>query len=165
MAKGMADLEAIYRRYGLLVERRCRRIVGPADARDAAHETFARAVRKLESFRGEGERLAWLYRISTHVCLNVMRDRKRRGDAWLGEVAAARPTAAHGEDVIVDRQAALRALDAIHDELTQALVVHVYLDEMSQGEAADLLGISRATANTRLGAWKARARVLLGEHP
>jgi len=154
----------LYRRYGHLVERRCRDIVGPADARDAAHETFARAASKLESFRAESERIAWLYRISTNVCLNLLRDRGRRDAAWLEAVDHARPRQTSGERV-AEREAALRAERNRADELTRALVVHVYIDEMSQGEAADLLGCSRATANTRLGAFRERARALIGDQP
>jgi RNA polymerase sigma-70 factor (ECF subfamily) len=158
----IAELEALYRKYGHLVERRCRRVLGAGDARDAAHEAFARAMAKLGDFRGEGERVAWLYRISSNVCLNMLRDRKRRGAPWLEEVGRAADTISDGERSAGQRQAALRALASIDDELTRALVLYVYVDEMSQGEAADLLGISRATANTRLAGFREQARAVLG---
>jgi RNA polymerase sigma-70 factor (ECF subfamily) len=158
----MQELEALYRKYGHLLERRCRRLLGAAEARDAAHEAFARAVGKLESFRGEGERLAWLYRISTNVCLNLLRDRRRRGAAWVDEVGRALEASSDGEHAAAARQAALRALEAVDDELTRRLVIHVYIDEMTQGEAADLAGVSRATANQRLASFRERARAVLG---
>jgi RNA polymerase sigma-70 factor (ECF subfamily) len=165
MALSMEALEEMYRRYGLIVERRCARILGsPSDARDAAHEAFARAAQKLQSFRGENDRLAWLYRISTNVCLNVLRERRLRGESWLKNAQAAldRPVA-DGERAAAERQWATRLLAAADDDLTRALVLHVYIDEMSQGEAAELLGISRATANARLGRFRQSARSLLEE--
>jgi RNA polymerase sigma-70 factor (ECF subfamily) len=159
----MKELEGLYRKYGHLVERRCRRLLGSqADARDAAHETFARAAARLESFRGESERIAWLYRISTNVCLNLIRDRNRRGADWVGEVSRSLDAISDGEEAAAERQAALRAFGAIDDELTRSLVIYVYLDEMSQGDAAELVGVSRATANTRLAAFREQARALLG---
>jgi RNA polymerase sigma-70 factor (ECF subfamily) len=159
MALEMADLEAMYRKYGLVLERRCTRILGsPSDGRDAAHEAFARAAAKLATYRAENEKLAWLYRISTNVCFNMLRDRKRRGEAWLKKVADTKPADAQADS----RMSAMSLLETVNDELTRALVVHVYLDEMSQGEAADLLGISRATANTRLGTFREQARAALG---
>jgi RNA polymerase sigma-70 factor (ECF subfamily) len=159
----MQELEALYRKYGYLIERRCRRVLGRVDeARDAAQEAFARAAARLSSFRGESERIAWLYRISTNVCLNVLRDRRRRGAAWTAEVSRTFDGDSDEERAAGQRQEALRALDLIDDDLTRALVLHVYIDEMSQGEAADLVGVSRATANARLALFRQKARTVLG---
>ena len=159
------ELADMYRRYGLLLERRCTRILGShAEGRDAAHEAFARAAEKLESFRGESDRLAWLYRISTHVCFNVLRERRTRGGDWQRQVSEAMDAPRPGtEDATAGREWTERLLALAEDETTRSLAVHVFLDEMSQGEAAELLGISRATANARLVRFRERARALLQE--
>jgi RNA polymerase sigma-70 factor (ECF subfamily) len=161
----MDMLAELYRRYGLLVERRCARILGnPADGRDAAHEAFARAAEKLATFRGDSDKVAWLYRISTNVCLNVLRAQRRRGIPWQDHVRAAQDAALPRDEEAAhaERQVAVRLLGAIEDELTRALVIYVYLDDLSQGEAADLVGVSRATANTRLGRFREQARAWMG---
>jgi RNA polymerase sigma-70 factor (ECF subfamily) len=159
MQMSVDQLEAMYRRYGLAIERRCARFLGSgADARDAAHETFARAAAKLASYRGEGEQLAWLYRISTNVCLNVLRERKSRGHDWREDVRASAPGAIDGARRAHDRHIAGRILDEIDDDLTRELVVSVYIDEMSQGEAAERAGVSRQTANIRLQRFLERVR-------
>jgi RNA polymerase sigma-70 factor (TIGR02960 family) len=48
------------------------------DAEDAVQEAFLRAWNARESFGGEGNLRAWLYRIATNVCLDQITRRERR---------------------------------------------------------------------------------------
>ena len=57
----------------------CYRILGSVqDAEDAVQETLLAAWRGLPAFEERASVRAWLYRIATNRCLNVLRDRKRR---------------------------------------------------------------------------------------
>jgi RNA polymerase sigma-70 factor (TIGR02960 family) len=57
----------------------CYRIVGSLqDAEDLLQETLLAAWRGLERFEGRASVRAWLYRIATNRCLNMLRDRGRR---------------------------------------------------------------------------------------
>ena len=57
----------------------CYRIVGSVqDAEDGVQETLLAAWRGLEQFEGKASVRAWLYRIATNRCLNVLRGRRRR---------------------------------------------------------------------------------------
>jgi RNA polymerase sigma-70 factor (ECF subfamily) len=75
---GSVDAEGLYRRYGPMVLRRCRRMLRNEDtAADAMQETFVRVLRR------QGDLVvahpsSLLYRIATNVCLNVLRDSRRR---------------------------------------------------------------------------------------
>lgn len=57
----------------------CYRMVGSfEDSEDLVQETFIRAWQKRETFQGRSSLRAWLYRISTNVCLDFLRGRARR---------------------------------------------------------------------------------------
>jgi RNA polymerase sigma-70 factor (TIGR02960 family) len=57
----------------------CYRILGSIqDAEDMVQETLLATWRGLEQFEGRASVRAWLYRIATNRCLNVLRGRRRR---------------------------------------------------------------------------------------
>src|SRR5271156_4405235 len=57
----------------------CYRMLGSGfEAEDAVQETMLRAWRHAEGFEGRSSIRSWLYRIATHVCIDMHRQVQRR---------------------------------------------------------------------------------------
>ena len=54
------------------------------DAADMTQEVFLRAYRALGTFRGESKFSVWLYRLTTNVCIDFLRSRRRHPTVSLG---------------------------------------------------------------------------------
>ena len=136
------------------------------DAEDAVQETMLRAWRARDTFGGGPLLRAWLYRIATNVCLDVIRRRSRRlttmrsfaevpwlqpyPDHLLDEVAAVED---EPDVVAVTREtielAFLAALQVLPPRQRAALIARDVLG-WSAVETAGLLGTSVAAANSAL---------------
>lgn len=140
------EIEGLYRTYGPAVLRRARAILGDeAAARDAMQEVFVRAFTHAEAFRGEALPMTWLYRITTNLCLNRVRDESRQRDLLLTQRPAEEPSAPSMEDGAT-LSAILRRVPA---EL-QEIAVYYFVDGMSHDEIAELLAVSRRTVGNRV---------------
>lgn len=72
------DADVLYRRFGPMVMRRCRRMLRNEEAAaDAMQETFVRVLRHRDELT-VAHPSSLLYRIATNVCLNILRDSRRR---------------------------------------------------------------------------------------
>jgi RNA polymerase sigma-70 factor (ECF subfamily) len=148
------ELAEIYRRFAPLVHARARRILGD-EADDAVQEVFMRLLER----RPEVERLApWIYVTSTNICIERLRHRARRNKDWERAVAREIESGAvrSADELLSDRELCRRLLARV-DERTQQVVLLVLFDEMSQGEAAEVLGLSRKTVGERLERFRERA--------
>ena len=159
-----AEIEELYRRYGALVRRRARSILGDGhEAQDAMQEVFVRVIAAMSEFRGQSQPSTWLYRITTNLCLNRIRDNRRRRER-LAEAAddgrqPMAPTAAPTPEVRTTLRGVLAQVD---DELAQVAIFY-YVDDMDQAEIAAVLGVSRRTIGYRLDRFREEAQRVLGE--
>ena len=75
-----ADAEEIYRKYGPMIIRRCRMLLGDADAAaDAAQEVFVKLIENRDKLKIEYPS-SFLWTMATNLCMNRLRDRKRHGE-------------------------------------------------------------------------------------
>lgn len=154
------DLEGLYVKYGPLVLRRARSILNNDDeARDAMHEVFVRVITAIGEFRGSSQPSTWLYRITTNLCLNRIRDAKRRRER-LREAGLARDAVAPAAGVPELTSTMRKVLERLPDDLGQ-VAIYYYVDEMDQDEIAALLGVSRRTVGYRLNRFREEAKALL----
>jgi RNA polymerase sigma-70 factor (ECF subfamily) len=134
-------IEALYRSHGHIVLRRARMLLGSeADAQEALQEVFASLLRSPETVRSARSLVGWLYRATTHFCLNQLRN-LRTGARLLESRAPAvvREVSAFN----VEATAELRRVLALLAADVAAAVVYHHLDGMTHAEVADLLGCSR----------------------
>lgn len=146
----------LYRLYGPAVYRRCMRLLRDRElARDATQEVFVRLLREWTTAEEPRAILAWIYRVATNHCLNLLRSRRRHGEDAL-ELAPEGTGAGVDPQRLVAQQILSR-----FDEETQAVAVGVFVDGMEHEELARVLGISRRTVTRRLDRFVTSARELL----
>jgi RNA polymerase sigma-70 factor, ECF subfamily len=83
---------ALFGRYRHELQVHCYRLLGSyVEAEDLLQETFERAWRNLDRFKGDSSLRAWLYQIATNACLDALRQRGRRRVLPFDVMAPARP--------------------------------------------------------------------------
>ncbi len=141
MSVDAGAVEALYRSHGHVVLRRAKHLLGSdADAREALQDVFAELLRTPLVLRAPGSVVAWLYKATTHLCLNQLRNR-RTGLRLLDRHFA--PRQASTEAPRGEALAAVRQLLARLPEQLAAVVVYHHLDGMTQEEISVVLGCSR----------------------
>lgn len=153
----------------------CYRMLGSfEDAEDAVQETFLRAWRRRETFEGRSTFRAWLYRIATNACLDLLAKR-RPEPATGGEVLWLQPYpdrlldelpatgADEPEALAVAREtielAYVVAVQHLAPRARAALVLRDVLGWPAK-DVAELLGDSVNSVNSALQ----RARAAMREH-
>jgi len=140
MAGERAQIDEIYRRYGDVVLRRARQILGnDQDAREALQQLFMSLLSDPQQFAGRSSITSWLYSATTHLCLNAIRNRKTRLRLAEARVSADQDV----EPARADRIAQVRQLLALLPAELAEVVVYYYVDEMTHDEIAAVLGCSR----------------------
>ena len=149
----------LYRRYGVLVEGRCRYLLGDADAaQDATQEVFVKVMRNLEKFRGEASPSTWILKIATNHCLNrLAADRAGWKLRFRRHVQHVDEAGLRG-GVDPERARLVRQILDRFDRETQAVAIHYFVDEMTQEEIGALLGRSLPTVRKRLARFRRLAR-------
>jgi RNA polymerase sigma factor (sigma-70 family) len=152
-------VSALYQRYGALLSRRCRLLLRDASlAEDAVQELLAVLLRRGEGLREATSPYRWLCRAADRTCLDLLRrGRHVRLALPLDEMDPIGP--APGIDAEA-RWSALESLSSL-DAAEQTLAIMLFVDGLTQGEAAAELGVSRVTVNKR--AQDIRARLRLGQ--
>lgn len=175
----MADVDeseftALAQRHRRELHVHCYRMLGSfEDAEDAVQETFLRAWRRRETYEGRSTFRAWLYKIATNACLDLLAKR-RPEPATGGEVLWLQPYPDHLLDELTDAQDGPEAALVSKETIELAYLVAVqHLAPRPRAvlilrdvvgwpakEVAELLGDSVNSVNSALQ----RARAGLREH-
>jgi RNA polymerase sigma-70 factor (ECF subfamily) len=123
------------------------------DAADVVQDTYLRAYRSIDRFRGEAQFTTWLYRITANCASTQLSKRARHRHDELDEYTpvpidfAAGPEAK--ADAALDRRDVAAALSRLPVQLRTVLVLRDIYD-LSHGAIAQELAISEVTAKVRL---------------
>jgi RNA polymerase sigma-70 factor, ECF subfamily len=135
-----------------------RQIGREEDARDVCQETFLRAYRALNGFRGQAKFSSWLYRIALNLCRDWLRRERRTPvvtvseDVDLIELASKLEPSESIEDRVARHdlsRAVERAMAVLPEEQRTAILLKEYHGLTFQ-EIADLVGCPLSTVKTRL---------------
>jgi RNA polymerase sigma-70 factor (ECF subfamily) len=135
------------------------RVIGrEEDARDVCQETFLRAFRALNGFRGQAKFSSWLYRIALNLCRDWVRRERRTpvvqapDDLDALELSAVREPTMSIDDLVARRELTHiveRAMAKLPEDQRTAIILKEY-HELTFQEIADLVGCPLSTVKTRL---------------
>ena len=140
----------------------------PDDALDLSQEAFLRAWRSLGQYQFEASFSTWLFRLTSNICIDFLRRKKRRQETSLTEsyddsdegaelsVPDAQPgpeQQAMTNETKIELARAMEQLSPEHREILQLRVI----EDLQYEQIADILGVRVGTVKSRL----ARARLAL----
>ncbi len=131
------------------------------DAKDASQDAFIRAYNSLSSFRGDSKFSVWLYRLTSNICIDLLRSRSKRQTLSLtidedeeldgGEFAIPddRFSPEHQLERRELRSAVGAGLASLSEEYRQILLLRE-INGMSYDEISRALGIEEGTVKSRI---------------
>lgn len=111
------------------------------DVQDAIQDTFCRYLEKKPDFRDEEHEKAWLIKVATNICRDMIRFRVRHPKVSIDEV----------ENFLVapEQRETLKELLELPIKHKTVIYLH-YVEGYSIKEIADILGITESAVKSRL---------------
>jgi len=161
--KGAYDM--LVRKYQHKILRLISRFVrDPEEAMDLTQETFIKAYRALDNFRGDSAFYTWLYRIAVNTAKNQLAANNRYGHVWslnsspvsdseepMPEPEALRDYATPENAILTGELEAVikEAIAALPEDLRTALTLRE-LEGLSYDEIAQVMGCPIGTVRSRI---------------
>jgi len=154
------DVEALYRRYGPMVLRRCRQLLRNEDlAADAMQETFVRVLRNRKTLHASYPS-SLLYRIATNVCLNMLRTNRRRPTVSADPLLEGLAGREQVEERVLDTFVLEQVFAGAKESTRRAAEMH-YLEGCTLAETAEEVELSISGVRKRLRTLRDQGTALL----
>jgi RNA polymerase sigma-70 factor (ECF subfamily) len=148
------NAQQLYIRYAPMVLRRCKRLLGDENsAADIAQEVFIKVWEKRSSLNDDYPS-SLLWRMATNMCLNYIRDRKRRGENISCEKMLMQISCAEDIEHEAGNRDLLYRLFKRQPESSRTIAVLHFLDGMTLEEVAKEVKMSVPGVRKRLRALK-----------
>ncbi len=137
------------------------------EAYDAVQEVFIKAMRETRFFNADFRMKAWLFRVTSNLCYNIVRDRRRRGGILesLGRPDRAKATQLESVRDGERRDGVLAAMENLTRDHREILLLRYY-DDLTYAEIADVLDVKLGTVMSRLSRARTKLGKILGpDHP
>jgi RNA polymerase sigma-70 factor (ECF subfamily) len=173
MKDGHLDFQEIHREFRPRVQRYLARMVGETEAEDLTQEVFAKVAHALSAFRGESSLSTWIYRIATNTARDAMRKPLFRQAAGVRTVpfeeiageSEGEVDCASGGNPLLDERVIRGEMNVCIREVIDTLpanyrtcIILSDLEDLSDAEIAEVLGLSLQAAKIRLHRARARLR-------
>lgn len=154
------NIKEYYTRYGPMVLRRCRQLLRDEEkALDAMQEVFTKLMINQKRLKGIYPS-SLLFRISTNVCLNMIRDQRSHRSIDISSEDLLIQLASYdmGEDRLILRDLLDRLFRKEKQSTREIATLH-FVDGMTLQEVADEVGLSLSGVRKRIRELKARINI------
>ena len=154
-----ASFEELARRYQVPLRHFLQRWASPEDAEDLAQDTLLRAYRNLHRYRPSRRFATWLFTIARRLSIN--QGRRRRPTAASDLLKEIEHDSPEPGELVAREEGRQRLWDLAARVLSEAQMTATwlyYVEEMSLGQIARVLGCSHVAAKVTL--FRARKRLL-----
>lgn len=150
----------------------CLRMTGNAeDAADMTQEAFLKIWRGVEQYKFESSFSTWVYRLTSNVCIDFLRGKKRRQTVSItmeedqdGSVEMEVPDSAPlPEDQVLHRETQgeiAEAMDQLEEDFRLILTLRI-LEDLSYEEIAQVMDLKVGTVKSRLARARGKLKKIL----
>jgi len=154
-------ISAIYGRHYWPLVRLAAALVGDVGtAEEVVQDAFIAMCGAWSRLRDRDKALAYVRQSVMNRSRSVLRHRRMVASRNAPEPAQDMPSAEHGAITLLERSALISAMRALAPRQREALVLRFYLD-LSEGQVASAMGISRGTVKCHTARAKAALRSVL----
>lgn len=150
-----------YSDYATTIQRMCYMYLGDYHlAEDAMSETFLKAYKSIDTFKGTSNIKTWLVRIAINTCKNMVKKESVSDIPTVDEELTLNVDASINPHDDSSREYVSAAIMSLPDDEREIVILYYYMEYRTY-EIAKLLNIPRTTVNFKLRHAKERLKTIL----